>query len=77
MIGPTEAQSIRDGYRARTHRKYIPTDPSHASGSTLVGLDERRMVVRFHFENNSLAITNIDDTGIFSGSLDDPRPGGR
>ena len=47
---------------------------THPRRRTLVGLDERRMVVRLHLEHRAQTIPDIHRAGIFAGPLNHARP---
>jgi hypothetical protein len=39
----------------------------------LIGLDERGVIMAFHFKDCDQSTSNINDPGIFSGTLEDSR----
>src|SRR5439155_22790476 len=43
---------------------------------TLIGLDERGVVVALHLEDRGLAVTDVDHARVLTGPADDPRPRG-
>jgi len=45
----------------------------HSGGRPLVGLDERRMVVAFHFKRHGEAVADIDDAGVLARPLEHVR----
>src|SRR5262249_38919474 len=54
---------------ARSHGEDVAQNSTDASGCALKRLDEGRVIVRFDFEGAGPAIADVDDAGIFSGSL--------
>ena len=60
MIRRARAQRVQLRNRPRAHREDIAQDAAHTSRCTLIRLDARRVIVRFHLENRGLTITNID-----------------
>ena len=71
MVGLAEAQRVQIGNRTRTHCKHISHDAAHAGGRTLIGFNERGVVVAFHFENRRVAVADVNHTGIFPRPLND------
>ena len=69
--GWTEAQGVQDGDRARAHREDVAQDPAHAGGGALVGLDERRVVVRLDLEDGGEAVADVHRARVLSRPLDD------
>src|SRR5258708_756122 len=69
IVGTAEAERIhhRDGTRA--HGKDVAQDAADAGGRALERLDEAGMVVRFDFESDDVAAADIDDAGVFAGTL--------
>ena len=67
--GRTEAQRIhhRDGPRA--HGEDVAQDAADAGGRALVGLDERRMVMRLHLERGHPAVADVDHAGVLARPL--------
>ncbi len=57
----------RDGPRA--HGENIAQDAAHAGGRALERLDEARMVVRFDFERDRVAVADVDDAGVLARPL--------
>src|SRR5262249_42319468 len=56
-----------------THREDVAHDAADTGRCALVGLDEGRVIVAFHLEDDRLAVANIDDAGVLTRSLDHPR----
>ena len=77
MLGRAEAQRVHRRDRARAHGEHVAQDAAHAGRRALVGLDEARVVVRFHLEDDGLSVADIDDAGILARPLDDALAGGR
>src|SRR6185437_6282310 len=72
-----EGQRVETSDRARAHREDIAQDAADAGGRALIRLDVTRMVVALHLENHRLAVTDVDDPGVFARSLDHPGRLGR
>ena len=66
-----KAQGIENGDGSRTHGENIAEDPADSRRSSLEGFNVAWMIVGFDFEGGNQAVANIDDTGIFAGSLND------
>src|SRR3989304_4676648 len=60
----------------RPHGQYVPQYPANARGGALIGLYEGRVVVALHLEDSRQTVSNVHDTGVLAGALDDARPGG-
>ncbi len=73
MAGFAEAQGVEQGDRAGAHGEDVAHDAADAGRRALVGLDERRVVVRFHLEDARLAVVDIDDAGVLARAADDAR----
>ena len=73
VVGLAEAQRVQVGNRTRAHGKHIAHNAAHTRGRALIGFDEGGVIMAFHFENCRVAVTDIDHTGIFAGSLNDLR----
>ena len=73
----SEAQRVQQRDRPRAHREDVADDAADAGGRALVGLDERRVVVRFDLEDGAQAVADVDGAGVLAGALHDARPGGR
>src|SRR5262249_18717283 len=63
--------------RPRAHGEDVAADAAHAGRRALVRLDERRVVVRLHLEDDRLAVADVDDAGVLARPLDDARPARR
>ena len=77
MIGAAEAQRVEAGDRPRAHGEDVAQDAADARRRALVGLDERRVVVRLHLEDDREAVADVDDAGVLARALDDARARGR
>ena len=77
MIGLAETQRIHHRNGARAHGEDVAHDAAHAGRCTLIGLDERRMVMAFHLEDDGVAVADVDDAGILARALQHPRRFGR
>ena len=77
MIGSAEAQRIQVGDGTRAHREDVAHDAADAGCRALERFDVGGVVVRFHLEDDGITVAEIDDTGIFAGTLDDLGPGRR
>ena len=66
-------QRIHDCQRTRAHGKDVTQNSANPGGCSLKGLDERRMVVRLDLKGAHPAITDINNPGVFSRALHDPR----
>src|SRR5262249_8939407 len=74
VLGATEAQRVETRDRPRAHGEHIAQDAAYARRRALVGLDERRVVVRLHLEDHRLPVADVDDAGVFARTLNDARP---
>ena len=70
VVGRPEAKRVHRRDRTRAHRKDVPQDAAHASRRTLIGFDVGRVVVAFHFEDQRLAVADINDARILARSAD-------
>ncbi len=77
MIRFAKAQSIEVCDRTGTHGEDIAHDAANTGCRTLIGFDKGRVVVAFHLEDGGLTIANVDDTSVFTRSLNDPVSLGR
>src|SRR4029453_16402048 len=68
-----EAKRIEESDRTSAHRKDVADDPANPGRGALVGLDERRMVVRLDLEDCRVAFADVDRAGVLSRPLDDAR----
>ena len=71
--GIPEKERVEDRERARAHREDVAQDPAHARGRALIGLDERRVVVGLHLEDDGEAVADVHGSGILAGALQDAR----
>ena len=65
-VSGAEPKLVHHGDRSRAHRHDVADDAADAGGRTLVGLDVGRVVVRFHFERDGPAVTDVDDTRVLA-----------
>ena len=63
--------------RPRAHREDVADDAADAGRRALVGLDERRMVVRLDLEDRGQAVADVDGAGVLARPLQHARPLGR
>jgi hypothetical protein len=61
-----EAQGVHHRERTRAHRQDVAHDAADAGGRTLVGLDERRVVVALDLERHGPAVADVDDAGVLA-----------
>ena len=61
-----ETQRVHDADGARAHGEDVAHDAADAGGRTLVGLDERRVVVGFGLEGHGVALADVDDAGVLA-----------
>ena len=73
----SEAQRVEQRDRPRAHREDVADDAADAGGRALIGLDERRMVVRFDLEDRAQPVADVDGAGVLARTLHDARPGRR
>ena len=66
VVRLTKTQGVHGCDGPCAHCEHITQNTAHACRRALIRLDERRMVVAFHFEDDHIIITNIDHTGIFA-----------
>jgi hypothetical protein len=76
-IQRAEPERIEEGDGARAHREDIADDSADAGGGALIGLDERRMVVRLDLEDRRKAFADVDRAGVLAGPLQHLRALGR
>ena len=72
-----KAQGVQEGDRPGAHGEDVAHDAAHSRRGALIGLDERRVVVRLHLEDHGLAIADVDNSGVLARSLDHPGRLGR
>src|SRR5262245_4560487 len=77
MCGRAKRQCVQAGDRACAHGKDIAQDTANPRRRPLIGLDVARVIVALHLEHAGKPVADIDDPGIFTGPLDDPRAPGR
>ena len=65
----TEAQRVQQRDRPRAHREDVADDAADAGCGALIGLDERRMVVRLDLEDRGKSVADVDRAGIFARAL--------
>ena len=70
--GFAEAECVHVCDGACAHGEDVAKDATHAGGRALEGLDVAWVVVAFHFENGGLAVADVDDACVFTGTADDP-----
>ena len=73
----SEAQRVQQPDRPRAHREDVADDAADAGGRALIGLDERRMVVRLDLEDRAQPVADVDRAGVLARALHDARPGRR
>ncbi len=61
-----EAQRIHDRDGPSPHGEDVADDAADAGGRTLVGLDERRVVVALDLERHGVALADVEDTGVLA-----------
>src|SRR6202008_2079790 len=61
-----EAQRVQERHRPRAHGEDVAHDAADARRRALVGLDVGRVVVAFHLEAGGMAVSAIDDAGVFA-----------
>jgi hypothetical protein len=71
VVGGAEAQRVHKGDRPRSHRKDVAHDAAHAGCGSVVGLDERGVVVRFDLPGDGNAGGNLDDARSLAGADED------
>ena len=67
----TEPQRVQQRHRPGAHREDVADDPANAGRRALVGLDERRVVVRLDLENRRQPVADVDRAGILARPLQD------
>ena len=77
IVERPEAQRVEQRDRPRAHREDVADDAADAGGRALVGLDERRVVVRFDLEDGGEPVADVDGAGVLPGSLQHARAGRR
>ncbi len=69
-----EAKGIQQRDRPRAHSEDVPENAPHSGGGALVGLDERRMIVRLDLENGEKTVADVEGPRVLARSLGHPRP---
>ena len=77
MLRRAEAQRVEAGDRARAHGEDVAQNAADAGGRALIGLDEARVVMAFHLEDDGLSVADVDDAGILARPHQHPRRLGR
>ncbi len=72
--GRPEAQGVQDRDGPRAHGEDVAQDPAHPGGRPLVGLDERRVVVRLDLEDRAEAVPDVHRPRVLPRPLNDARP---
>ena len=66
VVDGAEAQRVHHGHRAGAHRDDVADNPADAGRGALVGLHERRRVVRLDLERHGPAVAQVGDTGVLA-----------
>ena len=66
IVEGTEADGIEHGDGPRAHCEDIAQDAADTGGRALEGLDEARVVVGLDLEGDAVAVTYINDAGVFA-----------
>src|SRR4051794_37230661 len=69
----TESKRVQQRNGSRPHREDVADDSADAGRGTLVGLDERRMVVRLDLEYRGQPVPDVDGAGVLARPLQDAR----
>jgi hypothetical protein len=69
MIEPTEAESVQECHRPRSHRHDVPENASNSCRRALERLDCGRVVVALHLEGSRFAVSEVDHTRVLTGTL--------
>ena len=72
MLRRAEAQQIETGDRPRAHREDVAQNAADARRRALIRFDIGRVIVALHLEDAGEPVADVDDAGIFAGSLDHP-----
>ena len=75
--GAPKRRRLRQAIGPRAHGEDVAQDAADAGRRALIGLDEGRVVVALHLEDDRVAIADVDDAGVFARALDHPRRGRR
>ena len=65
-VGRAEPQLVHHRDRPGAHGQDVPDDAADPGGRALIGLDERRVVVRLDLEGDRPAVTDVDDAGVLA-----------
>src|SRR3989449_8467662 len=71
--GVAEPQGVEDGDGPGAHGEDVAQDPADAGRRTLERLDERRMVVALHLEDDRPAVADVDGARVLAGTLEQVR----
>ena len=66
MVGRAEAERVQRRDRPRAHGEDVAQDAADAGRRALVGLDEGRVVVALHLEDDGEAVADVDDAGVLA-----------
>ncbi len=72
-----EAERIHDRERTRVHGEDVAQDAADSGGRALEWLDVGRVIVRLDLEGAAPSVANVDDAGVFAGTLNDALALGR
>jgi hypothetical protein len=70
----SKPEGVQQRNRSRAHCEDIAQNAAYPGRRTLVGFNERGVIMRFHLEDHTEPIANIDRTSVFAWSLNDTRP---
>ena len=73
----TEPQRVEQRHGPRAHREDVADDAADAGGRALIGLDERRVVVRFDLEHGRQPVADVDGAGVLARALQHAAARGR
>lgn len=68
IVERAEAEGIEHGNGPGAHGEDVAENAADAGGRALEGFDEAGMIVALDFESDTEAVTDIDDTGVFTGA---------
>src|SRR6185437_840647 len=66
----SKTQRVHHRQGAGAHCKNVTKNATYSSGRSLERFDIGRMIVRFDLESAGPAVSDVDDAGVFSRSLD-------
>ena len=66
LVERTETQRIHHTDGPGPHREDVADDAANASGRSLVGLHEARVVVGLRLERDGIPLSDVDDTGVLA-----------